>query len=252
MAALGVLLALVLAQRTARVARVNPTHIWNLCVIALCAALVGARLLLVIVNWRDLVRHPLWMLGLAMIHHPLLAAAGALIGALAGFLYARWQGMPLFSTADVLAAPICVAVAMEQFGALLAGSGYGKGASVPWAVIYTHPLAARWSGVSLGIPLHPVQAYAALAFLTLAALLLVWLPARRQPGDVAGVALLGSGVALYVTEYWRDWEGRGGLLRGALDWPQAFAVVLVLGGAVLLRDRRQDAVSSTRAEAHHG
>ncbi len=34
-----------------------------------------------------------------------------------------------------------------------------------WAVIYTSPLAARWSGTPLGIPLHPVQGYAALAFL---------------------------------------------------------------------------------------
>ena len=34
-----------------------------------------------------------------------------------------------------------------------------------------------WSGTPLGVPLHPVQAYAALAFLTLAVFLLVWQPA---------------------------------------------------------------------------
>ncbi len=81
MAALGVLLALFLAQRTARIAGVNAGEVWNLCVLALFAALVAQRLLLVAINWSELRRHPAWMLGLAMIHHPLLAAAGALAGA---------------------------------------------------------------------------------------------------------------------------------------------------------------------------
>ena len=50
MAALGVLLALFLAQRTARIAGVNATEVWNLCVVALFAALVGQRLLLLSVE----------------------------------------------------------------------------------------------------------------------------------------------------------------------------------------------------------
>ena len=62
MAAVGVLLALVLAQRAARVVGLLPAHVWNLCVIGLFAALVGSRLLLVLMNWHDLLRHPLWLL----------------------------------------------------------------------------------------------------------------------------------------------------------------------------------------------
>src|SRR5206468_462387 len=146
--------------------------------------------LLLAMNWRDVVRHPLWMLGLATIHHPLLAAAGAALGALAALAYARWQRLPLASTADALAAPLALGMAFEQFGALLAGSGFGRDAYVRWAVTYQSILAARWSGTPLGVPLHPVQAYAALAFVTLAVLLLVLMPMRRQPGDIAGVALM--------------------------------------------------------------
>ena len=47
LAAAGVLVALLLAQRTARTAGVNPAHVWNVCVIALFTALLGSRLLLV-------------------------------------------------------------------------------------------------------------------------------------------------------------------------------------------------------------
>lgn len=237
MAAVGVLLALFLAQRSARVAGISPAHVWNLSITALFAALVGSRLLLVIVNWRNVRSHPLWILSLAMIHHPLLASAGAFVGLIAAGLYARWQHLPLANTADTLAAPLALGLACEQFGALLAGSGFGKGTAVSWAVTYTNPLTYRWSGAPLGIPLHPVQGYAGILYLTLAILLLVWLPARRQAGDVAGVALMGSGIVIYITEFWRDWEGRGDLFHGVLDGPQAISIFLVIAGAVILRAR---------------
>ena len=238
LAAAGVLVALVLAQRTARSAGVSPASVWNVCVIALFSALVGSRLLLLAINWHDVIRHPTWMLGLATIHSPWLAGAGTLIGALAAFAYMRWQHLPEMATLDALAAPLTIGLAIEQVGALLAGAGYGTDATVRWAVTYTHPLAQRWSGTPLGIPLHPVQAYAALAYATVAIFLLVWMPMRRQAGDIAGVALIGMGFALYVTELWRDPEGRGQLLHGALDAPQVAAILLVLLGAWLLRERK--------------
>jgi phosphatidylglycerol:prolipoprotein diacylglycerol transferase len=248
MAAIGVLLALLLAQKNARLIGISPNHIWNLGVVALFAALVGSRVLLMIANWRDLLRHPLWMLSLAMVHHPLVAAAGAIVGLIAAATYARWKRMPIAGTADALAAPLSVGLACEQFGALLAGSGYGKGAQVPWAITYSDPLAFRWSGAPLGIPLHPVQGYSALAWLTLAILLVVWIPVRRQAGEVAGVALMGAGVAIFFTEFWRDWEGRGDLFRGALDGPQAIAILYVLAGAVVLLQRKP---AQTALDAHN-
>ncbi len=236
-AAVGVLLALFLAQRTARIAGLNTGQVWNLCVVALFAALLGQRLLLVALNWSDLRLHPAWLLTLAMIHHPLLAAAGALAGAAAAMLYARWRRLPLADTADALAAPVALGLAFEQLGALLAGSGYGTGTQMRWAVTYTNPLAARWSGTPLGIPLHPVQGYAALAFLSLSILLLVWLPERRRQGDVFGVWLLGTGVVVFLTELWRDPEGRGMLPGGALDGPQVVAILMVLAGGLVLMER---------------
>jgi phosphatidylglycerol:prolipoprotein diacylglycerol transferase len=251
MAAVGVLLALLLAQRNARVAGISPNQIWNLGIIALFAALLGSRLLLVVANWRELSRHPLWLMGLAMVHHPLVAATGALVGLIAAGVYALKKRMPIAGTADALAAPLALGLACEQFGALLAGSGFGKGAQVPWAITYADPLAFRWSGAPLGIPLHPVQAYTALAWLTLAILLTVWLPVRRQIGDMAGVALIGAGIAIFFTEFWRDWEGRADLLRGALDGPQAMAILFVLAGAVILLQRKPaHAASDPHNEPH--
>ena len=252
MAALGVLLALGLAQRTAHIAGIHPNQIWNLCIVALFTAIAGSRLLLVIVNWTVVRSHPAWLLGLAMIHHPLLAAAGALLAFAAAAFYARRQQMPLAGTADALAAPLALFLAFEQIGALLAGSGYGTETAARWAVTYTSPLAARWSGSPLGVPVHPVQAYAALAFLTLSISLLMALPHRRQQGDIAGLWLMGTGIAIYFTELWRDTEGRGSILRGALDGPQLAAIALVLTGAHVLRQRNGAAIPHTNSTVHPG
>jgi phosphatidylglycerol:prolipoprotein diacylglycerol transferase len=248
-AALGVVLALLLAQRTARMVAIPASLVWNLCVVSLFAAIVAQRLLLVLLNFSDLRRHPAWMLALAMIHHPLLGAVGAFAGGLTAFLYASWRRLPLATTADALAAPLALGLAFEQMGALLAGSGYGTPASVAWAVTYTNPLAARWSGTPLGIALHPVQAYAALAFLALSLLLLLWLPARKQQGDVAGLWMMGTGVAVFLTELWRDSVGYGAVLDGALDGPQVAAVGLVLLGGLLLLERKKKGIEN---EAEHG
>lgn len=241
LAALGVVVALMLTQYTARVAGLDAARVWNLCVVTLFAALLGSRLLLVLVNWRVVLHHPSWILLLAMIHHPLVSAVGASVAVACACLYAYWRRMPLLALADALAAPVALGLVFEQIGTLLAGSGYGLPASpgLPWAVKYTDPLAARWSGTPLDVPLHPVQAYAALGFLVLAILLVALLHVRRRAGDVAGLWLLGSGVTVYITELWRDRDGRGSVLGGALDGPQIAAIAMVLLGGFLLRERKR-------------
>jgi phosphatidylglycerol:prolipoprotein diacylglycerol transferase len=256
LAALGILLALMLLLRTASIVGLNPNQMWNLCIVALFAALAGSRILLVVLNWTVVRSHPAWLLGLAMVHHPLLAGVGTMFALAVAVPYARWQHLPALPAADALAAPLALALACEQWGALLSGVGYGTETTVRWAVIYTHPLAARWSGAPLFVPVHPVQAYAALAFLAISVALLLWMPRRRQQGEVAGMGFLAFGAALYFTEFWRDPEGRGSLFDSALDGPQLAAIVLVLIGAVVLRRREtpttaERGTSNEVAEAPH-
>jgi phosphatidylglycerol:prolipoprotein diacylglycerol transferase len=236
-AAVGVLLALLLAQRTARIAGVNAAQIWNLCIVSLFAALIGSRILLAAANWREIAVHPALIFSLGMVHHPLVGVAGAAAGVAAAMVYARRQRLDLWNTADALGAPMALGLSLVEIGALLAGSGYGVPSVSRWAVTYTSILAELWSGTPLGVPLHPVQAYAALAHLTIAAFLLVWLPMRRQAGDVAGLWLMTTGAAIFLTELWRDSEGRGSFLGGALDGPQLAGVAMVLAGGAMLRQR---------------
>jgi prolipoprotein diacylglyceryltransferase len=90
-----------------------------------------------------------------------------------------------------------------------------------------------------------VQAYAALCFLSIAIGLILWLPHRRQDGDLAGIFLMSTGTVLFVTEFWRDPIGRGALFHGALKGPQVAAVVFVIAGAALLLDRASQRIAMT-------
>ena len=245
-AALGVVLALGLAQLTAQRTGLNPRHAWNMLVLAVFASLAISRLVLIAMNLSDLRRHPRWLLAIAMVHHPLLAAVGIGSGATAIFLYARWMKLQLALVADCLTAPVSLGIAAEQVGALLAGSDFGSDSSsnsVLGAVTYSNELAARWSGTPLGVPLYPVQAYAALGALLLAGIVFVWLFLPHRNGDVAGVWLAGAGVLLFVTEIFRDWEGRGVALGGLADIPQLVGLGLVLLGGVMLLDWRRSATA---------
>jgi phosphatidylglycerol:prolipoprotein diacylglycerol transferase len=243
--ALGVLLGLWLALRTARIARVDANHLWTLCIIALFAAIAGSRLLLIALNWTMVRTHPAWLLSLAMVHHPLTATVSGLLALIVGVPYALSQRMPLLSTADALAPPLALALCCEQVGALLAAAGYGSETSVPWAIVYTNPLASRWSGAPQFVPVHPVQLYAALAFLIIAVALVLLFPQRRQHGDICALGLIGAGTAIYITEFFRDPEGRGSVFRGALDGPQVAAILLVLLGAFVAREHKSAQIPSS-------
>lgn len=247
LAAAGVLVALALVLNTARTARLDPNRMWTLSILSLFVALAGSRLLLIALNWTLIRTHPRWLLDVAIIHSPLLASIGALLFSATALAYARTRQLPLRSVADALAAPIATGLAFEQLGALLSGSGFGIESSLPWAVTYTDPLAARWSGTPLFVPLHPVQAYAGLAFAVIGAVLFLGMKHRRQQGDLAGLALLLLGVAVFFTEFLRDPEGRGTLLHGALLLPQLGAVALVLLGALLLREQPSAQLAETEA-----
>jgi phosphatidylglycerol:prolipoprotein diacylglycerol transferase len=253
-AALGVLLALAVAQWTARRTGLNPRHAWNMLVLAVFASLAVSRLVLIAINLSDLRRHPAWLLAVAMVHHPLLAAIGIASGTGAVVAYARWMKLPLAVLADCLAAPVALGMAAEQAGALLAGSDFGSDSpstSVLGAVTYSSSLAARWSGTPLGVPLYPVQAYAAVGALLLAGIVFAWLFLPRHNGDVAGVWLTGGGALLFVTEIFRDWDGRGVVFGGLVDIPQLVGLGMVLcGGLVLLDWRRLDRTARTAGKVH--
>jgi phosphatidylglycerol---prolipoprotein diacylglyceryl transferase len=235
--AIAVLVALSCASWSARHLQLESNAIWNLGVLAIFTSLVAARLFLVALNFHDLRKYPLWLLGLAMIPNSLVAIVGVAVGVTAAFLYARKARLPLLSLVDCLAPAIAIGYALERVGCFAAGSAYGSPTNVAWAVTYRSRLAALWSGTPLEVPVHPVQLYEAGAEFLLGLVLLWRLPKRAQPGELAGYYLFATGLIHFLCQLLRG-DTRGfELFGGFLTITQLFAVLMVIAGGTLLRKR---------------
>jgi len=113
---------------------------------------------------------------------PIARGIGAAFALAAALPYMLWQRLPIGPAADALT------------GADRAGSGLravGRSVCQAWATGPKQRYAGsrlyassrcRWSGAPLFVPVHPVQAYAALTFLTISVSLLLWMPASATAG----------------------------------------------------------------------
>ncbi len=230
--AVGLLAALALLVLQARRLRLRADKVWNLGLTAILAALIGARLLLVVMHFDVFRAHPYWILGLATIPGAWIAVGGAAIGVSAAVLYALAEGLPLLRTADAAAPAVALGFAINRIGAFCAGLDWGTPTRLPWGVTYRSIVAYLWYQTPRGVTLHPVQLYDAVASLAILILLLL-LPHRRD-GEIAGVWLFLYGLCRFFVEFWRG--NAQHVLGGALTVAQLLAVAAVLtGGALWLR-----------------
>jgi phosphatidylglycerol:prolipoprotein diacylglycerol transferase len=234
--ALAYLAGLQLAVVRARQMGLDGARVMDLGIYLIIAALVGAKLMLVIVDFDYFVGQPGELLSL-------VRAAGVFYGGLlAAFAVAvlliRRYRLPLWKTTDVFAPGIALGHIVGRFGCLLAGCCYGRATDLPWGITFTDPAAAANVGTPLGIPLHPTQLYEAGAELViLVALLATERRGRPFPGRTFWSYLLLYAVSRFVIEFFRGDER--GMLFG-LSTSQAVSVVLApIAVVMLLRLRRQ-------------
>lgn len=228
--ALGFLAALGVGTREARRYGIEAKDFQDLAFAVLLAAILGARLLFVALEWRSFAANPLdvfalWKGGLVFY--------GGFLGAAAAALWViRRRHLPPWDTADAVAPALSLGQALGRLGCFFAGCCYGAECALPWSVTFTDPR----SLARLGVPLHPTQLYEAAANLALFALLyFVVAPRRREAGRVFGWYLVLYPAARFTIEIFRA-DPRGAL--GALSTSQALSIPLLLVGVAILLLRR--------------
>ena len=253
--ATGVLLGLWYARRQAPRAGLGRDTIWNLGIYMVVAALVAAKLWLVLSDWEYYMANPGAILSAATLQSGGTFYGGMLGGVLAIVVYAYFYDLPVLSVSDTFAAAIPLGHAIGRLGCFAAGCCYGKPTTLPWGVTFTSEVAERLAGTPLGVPLHPTQLYeAAGEFLNF--LLLVWLGARQRfTGQMIGAYFILYGIERGTIELFRGDPGRTLLFHGELSLMQVVSLGLVLTGALLwwrgLRRMGQiDAATPAPAQAH--
>lgn len=216
-------------------------QLFNLLFYGLLAGILGAKLTLVALNWRDYLNDPRLLVGT-------LRSAGVLIGGvIAGGvmfgLYARRQRMPAFQLLDAIAAPLALGQSIGRLGCFFAGCCWG----VPtdrasfFGVTFTNPVAREQTGVPLDVPLVATQLAQSINDLVLA-LVLTWLWRKRpEPaGTVFWIYVLLYSISRGIIEFWRGDAQRGLFFDNGVSTSQLFALGgIVLAVSMILRGRKR-------------
>jgi phosphatidylglycerol:prolipoprotein diacylglycerol transferase len=231
--AAGALIWLWYARRQARRAGLDAHRVWDLGIYTVLAALVVAKLWLLLSDWKYYAANPGDVLSLATLQSGGTFYGGVLGAVLAIAVYAYTHSLPLLPILDSFAAALPLGHAIGRLGCFAAGCCYGKPTTLPWGVRFTDEAAARLAGTPLGTALHPTQLYEAAAeFLNF--LFLAWLGTReRFRGQTLGTYMILYGMERASIEFFRGDPGRTLMFGGAVSLMQVVSVGLVVTGAIL-------------------
>jgi phosphatidylglycerol:prolipoprotein diacylglycerol transferase len=235
----GVLLAaaylfgLKLAMVRAKKRGLDANRVLDLGIYIIISALVGAKLLLLITDFRAFTSNPRELLTLARSGG--VFYGGLILAVTVALVYIRKVGLPLWTTTDVFAPGIALGQAIGRIGCFSAGCCWGIATHVPWAITFRNPQASELTGVPLGIPLHPTQLYECVADALIFAFLYFRIGKAHTAGAILGWYLALYSAARFVIEFFRFHEQ--GLHLG-LSYTQWISLATLLAGVALLALRQ--------------
>lgn len=238
--AIAYLVGIWLLRRKARDEGLPEQKIFDFSLYVLAAAILGAKALLVIVEWRHYVENPRSLV-------EVLRSGGVFYGGLiaattVGIWYMKRHRLPAWKIADMGAPSIALGEAIGRWGCFAAGCCYGKPTDGPLGVRFTNPFAHDAVGTPLDVPLHPTQIYLSVnAFLIF--LILQWAYRRRTfDGEVFWLYILLYAITRGLIENFRGDSVRGFLIPGVLSTSQfigLIAAAAAVGMLVFLSRRRR-------------
>ncbi|HEY6928475.1 MAG TPA: prolipoprotein diacylglyceryl transferase, partial [Thermoanaerobaculia bacterium] len=226
------LVAIWLLNRKAQAEGLPKEKILDLSLYVLTAAILGAKLLLIIVEWRRYWANPRELI--EVVQSAGVFYGGLLCASVVGIWYLRKHRLPAWRIADMGAPSIALGEAIGRWGCFAAGCCYGKETSGPFHVTFTNPLAHENVGTPLNVPLHPTQIYLSLNSL-LIFLVLQWVYRRKSfDGEVFWLYVLLYSVTRGIIEIFRGDTVRGFLIPDVLSTSQFIGILTALASAGML------------------
>ena len=234
--AAGFLVGLYLAVWRAKKEGIPSDRIIDLGFYILLSAIVGSRLLFIIINSGYYVRNPLaifkiWEGGLVFYGGVLLAVPTAI-------WYVKRHNLRLWTMADIFAPSIAIGHVFGRLGCFSAGCCFGKAAeTLPWGVIFADPECLA----PLNIRLHPVQLYESAGELIIFVILMVLAGRKSYKGRLFMTYLLLYAVLRFTVEFFRGDEARG-FLMPYISVSQGISIIIfiaALAGMIVLKRRQE-------------
>jgi phosphatidylglycerol---prolipoprotein diacylglyceryl transferase len=214
-------------------------QIFDLSLYILAAAILGAKLLLVIVEWKHYLERPADLVDV-------LRSGGVFYGGLiaatvVAIVYMRKHNLPAWRVLDMAVPSVALGEAIGRWGCFAAGCCYGKQWNGPWAVTFSDPFAHEAVGTPTGVPLHPTQIYLSInAFVIF--VILTWAWRRRSfDGEIFCLYVLLYAISRGVLEIFRGDLVRGFVVPGILSTSQFIGLIAAIAsiGLMVYLSRRQ-------------
>jgi phosphatidylglycerol:prolipoprotein diacylglycerol transferase len=224
---LGFLAALLITIHTGRMYDIAPQQVLDMGFIMLISAVIGSRLLYVLMNFSYYLRHPL---GILEIWHGGLVFSGGAVCAVGSLVwYAGRHSLSILDLGDLWAPAAAIGQGFGRIGCFMAGCCYGKPTDVPWAVVFTNPK----SLAPLNIPIHPTQIYHSISGFLLFGILMLIHHRKSYRGQVLLWYLLLHSFSRLLIERFRG-DDRGIFFHTNMTVTQFMAVLILTGSLTAL------------------
>lgn len=216
---------------------ITPVHLDDFIVWAAAGIVLGGRIgYILFYDMGAVVANPIRAL---QIWNGGMSFHGGLIGTtIAMVLFARRNGIPVWSMFDIIAAVAPIGLFFGRLANFVNGELWGRLSDAPWAVVF--PTGGPFAR-------HPSQLYEAalegIVLLIILAILIYGFKALKRPGTVTGVFVCGYALSRIFVEFFREPDAQIGYLAG--DWLTMGMVLstpmFLLGVWAVLRARRASA-----------
>jgi phosphatidylglycerol:prolipoprotein diacylglycerol transferase len=235
--------AMLLAIRQGKKEGVDSGRLLDFSTWLIVVALVGAKVLMILTDWRTYWENPAEIVSLATLRAGGVFYGGFISAVIFGWWYMRVHEMPYWKVYDAYAPGIALGLGIGRLGCFAAGCDYGKPTESFLGVVFTNPIANQVSGTPLGLRIHPTQLYESLACVVVFALLMWLYPRKGFDGQIFASYLALYAVARFALEFLRGDRDRGFLFGDAVSTSQFIAILAISVAAVMywrLRGHRPD------------
>jgi phosphatidylglycerol:prolipoprotein diacylglycerol transferase len=224
---MGLFAGLMVTVRIAKSEGITPQQVLDMSLLIIVSALIGSRLMYVLMNISHYLQNPLDILKIWQ--GGLIFSGGMIFVILVMFLYARRRQLSLLRLGDLWAPAAAVGQGIGRIGCFMAGCCYGRPTGLRWGIIFTHPD----SLAPLNIALHPTQLYASLSGFIIF-LILLGLNAKKEfEGQVFLWFLILHSTARLLLERFRG-DNRGVLLNSSMSITQLVTVLILIAAVAAL------------------
>lgn len=220
-------LGLALAVRQAKAAGEEPQKIMDLGFYILISAIVGSRLLYIVVEYKEYIYNPLrifkvWEGGLVFYGGFIMTVATVMI-------YARGHEMNIWRVGDIFAPSVAIGQGVGRLGCFFAGCCYGRETSLPWGIVFSDPNTLA----PMNIHLHPTQLYDSINGFTIFTILIILRRFKKFDGQLFWTYTLLYALGRFSVEIFRGDE-RGYVIEQVLSTSQFIAVILFVVSIVMI------------------